>query len=394
MAVIQVNSEIAPLKKVMLHRPNEELLNLTPSNLQELLFDDIPDLEMAQKEHDEFAKTLQEAGIEVIYLEELMRETLASSNEVKQQFIKQYIAESGVVEKYQPYLNDHLNSLDEKQIVNKTIAGIKADELLLDEIDGDELVTKPMPNLYFTRDNFTCLGDDGVILYKMFSQTRRRETIYGEYIFNYHPSYKGVKIYSGRDKPYHMEGGDVIILSEHSLAIGVSQRTKFEAIEQFAKELFVESKFDSILAVTIPSVRTCMHLDTVLNRIDYDKFVIYPGILEGLTLKKLVKGDNGEVIIEEVNDTLASTLSEIMGVSEVKFIKCGGDNKITSEREQWSDGANTLCIAPGKVIVYDRNRITNQLLKDAGIEVITIPSSELSRGRGGPRCMSMPFWRG
>ena len=240
---INVYSEIKPLKKVLLHRPGNELLNLTPDSLERLLFDDIPFLEKAQIEHDNFAKVLKENGVEVYYLENLMAEALDTSDEVKEKFVKQFIDEAGITSyKYKKVVYDYLisytNNLD---LVLKTMEGIKLNELysmkrdvehsLVDFVSEDsKFLADPMPNLYFTRDNFASIGK-GISLNRMYSVTRNRESIYAEYIFNYHPEFQGnVTKYYGRTEPYHIEGGDILVLNNHTLAIGISQRTEPEAI--------------------------------------------------------------------------------------------------------------------------------------------------------------------
>ncbi len=409
---INVNSEIKPLKKVLLHRPGNELLNLTPDSLTRLLFDDIPYLKKAQEEHDEFAKILTDNGIVVVYLEDLMAETLDLNPSIKEKFIKQFIYEAGIkTPKYNKVVFEYLNTYsDNKDLVLKTMEGININELNAMERDVEhslvDLITEeskfladPMPNLIFTRDPFASMGN-GVCLNKMYSVTRNRETIYAEYIFNYHPDYKdSVKKYYDRYNPYHIEGGDVLLLNETTLAIGISQRTQAESIELLANNLFKDntSKISKILAFSIPNCRAFMHLDTVFTQVDYDKFTYHPGIMDTLEVYEITA--NEEIVDEEdtinvkkINDSLENILESALN-KDITLIPCGAEDRITSEREQWNDASNTLCIAPGVVVVYDRNNITNALLKRAGLKVLEMPGSELSRGRGGPRCMSMPLYR-
>ena len=216
-------------------------------------------------------------------------------------------------------------------------------------------------------------------------------------VIKYHSDYKEkVPVYYKRNDLFHIEGGDILNLNEHVIAVGISQRTTPEAIETLARRIFADknAKIDTVLAMDIPNVRSFMHLDTVLTQVDYDKFTVYPGILGSLRMFELRKGDKkDELRVCELQNNLADVLAEYLGCDSVHLIHCGGKDKVASAREQWNDGSNTLCIEPGKVVVYDRNDITNQILRRHGIEVLEIPSSELSRGRGGPRCMSMPLLR-
>ena len=405
-AAINVKSEIKPLKKVLLHRPGNELLNLTPDTLERLLFDDIPFLEVAQAEHDAFAQVLRDNGVEVVYLEDLMAEVLDLSEEIRDEFLKQWIKEAGVVtEKWTKKLYDFMIEYaggDNKKLVLKSMEGIKLNEVryskedsLVDYMTDDtELVADPMPNLYFTRDPFACIGN-GVSLNRMYSVTRNRETIYGEYIFKYHPDFRGqVDKYFDRYADFHIEGGDILNLTDKVLAIGISQRTQPDAIERLARKVFHDEKatIETILAFDIPSSRAFMHLDTVFTQIDYDKFTIHPGILGPLVVYEITKDGDGHKVTKVETD-LESILEKHLGVEKVTLIKCGGEDRIAAEREQWNDGSNTLCIAPGVVVVYERNTVTNALLKEMGVKCLSIPSAELSRGRGGPRCMSMPLVR-
>lgn len=403
---IHVTSEIKPLKKVLLHRPGRELLNLTPDTLQELLFDDIPFLKVAQEEHDAFAKVLRDNGVEVVYLEDLMAEVLDLDPAIREKFLKQFIVEGGIrTNKYQRIIYDYLDQIkDNKTLVLKTMEGINVNELkrdiensLVDLVSEEsKMVLAPMPNLYFTRDPFASVGE-GVTLNRMYSVTRNRETIYAEYIFNYHPDFKGmVEKWYDRYDSFHIEGGDVLNLTENTLAVGISQRTEPDAIDGLAKNIFnnPKSKITKILAFNIPNSRAFMHLDTVFTQIDVDKFTIHPGILGPLEVFEITKGDNPEEVkVKKIESDLESILEDALGIEKVTLIKCGGEDRIAAEREQWNDGSNTLCIAPGVIVVYERNDVTNALLKEYGLTVLTIPSAELSRGRGGPRCMSMPLWR-
>lgn len=405
---IHVTSEIKPLKKVLLHRPGRELLNLTPNTLEELLFDDIPYLKVAEEEHDAFSQVLRDHGVEVVYLEDLMAQVLDLGADIREYFLRQFIAEAGIrATKYHDIIYDFLNSIQSsKELVLKTMEGVYLNELkrephhiansLVDLVRGDyRIVVNPMPNLYFTRDPFESIGT-GVGINRMFSPTRCRETIYADYIFKYHPDYRDVEHYYDRMNPFRIEGGDVLNLNSNTLAIGISQRTEPDAIERMAKNIFKSktATIRTILAIRIPETRAFMHLDTVLTQIDVDKFMVHPGIFGPMEVFMITPSErDGEVRISRRNETLDHIFAEVLGVEKVTLIKCGGGDRITAEREQWNDGSNTLCIAPGVVVVYERNNVTNAILRDNGLTVLEIPSSELSRGRGGPRCMSMPLWR-
>ena len=404
MAGVNVKSEIMPLKKVLLHRPGDELLNLTPNTLEELLFDDIPFLKVAQEEHDAFAEILRNEGVEVVYLEDLMAEVLDTYPELREKFLKQWIFEAGIrTERYQKIIYDYINDKypTNKEMVLKTMAGINLQELHTDKSnslvdlvsDTSKLVCAPMPNLYFTRDPFAMIGN-GVSINRMYAHTRNRETIYGDYIFRYHPDFAGTPTYYDRNDTFHIEGGDILNINDHVLAIGISQRTEPDAIDQLAHNVFSDetSTIDTILAFNIPVSRAFMHLDTVFTQIDYDKFTIHPGIMGPLTVFEITPDGKGGTKIRERDEDLESILTEYVG-QPVQLIPCGGGDRIAAEREQWNDGSNTLCVRPGTVVVYQRNNVTNDVLYKNGINCLVMPSAELSRGRGGPRCMSMPAWR-
>ena len=404
---ICIRSEIAPLKKVLLHRPGRELLQITPDRLSELLFDDIPYLRVAQEEHDAFAGILRDNGAEVVYLEDLMTEVLDAHPDLLRPFLYQWLEEGNIkTKRWQDKLYDYLTeSYSGKALVEKTMEGITLSEVggaskysLQDMIaPPDDLIVDPMPNLYFQRDPFASVGT-GILLNRMHFPTRRRETIYADYIFNYHPDYKGiVKRYYGRNLHASIEGGDVLNLTADTLAIGISERTSPDAIEVAAQNLFSDPdcQVRRILAFDIPNSRAFMHLDTVFTQIDTDKYTVHPGILGSLTVYEITQNrkNHKELKIKRIDSSLEKILERYTHVDGIKLIKCGGDDLIAAAREQWNDGSNTLCVAPGKIVVYQRNEVTNEMLRREGITVLEMPSAELSRGRGGPRCMSMPLIR-
>lgn len=399
---LNINSEIGELKQVLLHRPGKELENLTPRWLNVLLFDDIPWLDKAQEEHDAFAKIFRDAGVDVLYLVDLVQETLDQDPTLKDQFIKQFIVEANITsESMKKIVYDYLTALDStKLMIETTMAGIRKTDIpdfskrtLSDFIRDYPFVTDPMPNLYFTRDPFAVVGK-GVALSKMYSQTRSRETIYGEYIFKYHSIYRDVELYYNRNQQASLEGGDILVLSDEVIAVGVSERTHPTAIEKLAKNLFYhfDTNVKTVLAFDIPKKRAFMHLDTVFTQVDKDKFLVHNDLHRTIHAYAITKEKDEKLHVKPIEDQLDVILSNYLN-EDIKLIPCGGNDSVAGDREQWNDGANTIVIRPGEVIVYERNHITNGLLKSMGVKVHQMPSSELSRGRGGPRCMSMPFIR-
>jgi arginine deiminase len=399
---INVYSEIGKLKTVVLHRPGHELENLTPDILERLLFDDIPYLKVAQQEHDAFAKTLRDNGVEVLYIKDMVVEALQHHPEVRSNFINQFIEESRVASRtIKNALYEYLNKLDAEELVCKMIEGVRKSEVhihsphhIMDFLEDEyPFYTDPMPNILFQRDPFASIGD-GVAINNMMTDARQRETLLSEYMFNYHPRFENELIpqYKKRTTRYKSEGGDMLVLNRKTIAIGISKRTDPRAIEALAKNLFdANTSFETILAFNIPKTRAFMHLDTVFTQVDYGTFTIHPGIMKELTIFEVIKYKD-EFKVTKVITTLEEILEKHLK-RPVKLINIGGSDHINAGREQWNDGANTLAIAPGVVIVYERNHITNEILRSEGIKVLEIPSSELSRGRGGPRCMSMPLYR-
>lgn len=394
---IKVFNEVGKLKKVMLHRPFDELLNLVPEVLEELLFDDIPGYHESQKEHDEFAEIFRSEGVEVVYLVDLITEALNTDENVKEEFVEQFLKESACSSDLFSDLKEYLLGLETKEMIIRTMSGLthKQCENLGIDLHGDNglYVLYPMPNLYFTRDSFASIGD-GVSINHMKSQTRYRETIYGQYIFKHHPEYKDTKEWYDRDEKYTVEGGDIIVISDELILIGNSQRTDGEGIELIAKNILSDesNNFKYILELNIDKKRAFMHLDTVMTQLDENSFLIHPEILENMKINVLTN-EQGNITKESLDFTLEEALKKYMNIDNVNFYYCGGDDKIASKREQWSDGSNVVTLAPGKVIAYKRNFITNKILKDAGFTVLELDASNLSMGRGGPRCMSMPLER-
>ena len=394
-------SEIGKLNKVLLHRIGDEIEGLVPDNFERLLFDDIPYLKVAQQEHDKFADVLRENDVEVIYYVDETVKALRD-RKVRERFVKEFVSESDIhSDAVKEALEEYLMSMSVKDMVEKTISGVKKSELsvkstsLADYISsGYPYYTDPMPNLYFTRDQGACVGD-GVSIHRMSTAARRREALLLKYMFRYDSSFapEGTNIWYDYDQAYSMEGGDVLVLSDEIVAIGLSQRTTVAGIEQFARNILNKSSFRKILVFDIPKCRAFMHLDTVFTMVDFDKFTIHPEIEGPLQLFEITLDREGNAHFSSIQDELANILKNELGLPAVDLIRCGGDVAQAAQRVQWNNGSNKLAIAPVVVVTYERNYVTNDLLDKKGIKVLTIPSSELSRGRGGPRCMSCPVNR-
>ncbi|MBR3199950.1 MAG: arginine deiminase [Mogibacterium sp.] len=395
-------SEIGRLNKVLLHRIGSEVDGLVPDNFARLLFDDIPYLKVAQQEHDRFAEILRNNGVEVVYYVDEVARAIENPG-IKDRFIREMLDQTsfssrGVKEAIYAYLI----VMKPHQLVEKVISGIRKADLtdykpktLAEKIDeAYPFYMDPMPNMYFTRDQGACVGS-GISIHHMSTATRRRESLLLRYMYEFNSDFApaGTDKWYDYDDPYSLEGGDILVLSKDIAAIGLSERTTAAGIETFARNLLTGSDFRKVLVFNIPKKRAFMHLDTVFTMVDYDKFSIHPEIEGPLQLYELSLGAGGEIVLDSMTEDLATILAKELGLPAVKLIRCGGDDVMAAQREQWNDGSNTLCIAPGKVITYERNYVTNDLLDRNGIEVLTMPSSELSRGRGGPRCMSCPVNR-
>lgn len=397
---VNLRSEIGRLNTVMLHRPGIEVQQLIPDYLEKMLSEDTPHVPTAQCEHDEFAEVLRTHGVEVLYLEDLFVKVMEDER-LKRQFIEDYLVAGEVqAESLKEVIREYLAPMTAKELFFQVSKGIMRRDLEdwtpkpLPLLVKDEypFFTDPVSSMYFTRDISICIGN-GMIVSSMSMPFRRRETLLMKYIHDYHPLFKEVPLWYNNSLGYSIEGGDCLVLSDKVMAIGYSQRTSLGAIEYVAGRL-LRNGYERIIVFNLPKTRKYMHLDVICTMIDYDKFLTAPQVYEGafdvyeLTLKK-----DGTLYANCMNESLEEVFKRALGLSAVEFIKVGGGDPLTAAREHWNMGSNSLTIAPGEVITYDRNDITNDMLVKRGIKVHTIPGSELSKGRGGPRCMSMPINR-
>ncbi|GAA2636143.1 arginine deiminase [Paractinoplanes durhamensis] len=390
-----VDSEVSPLRTVLLHRPGAELARLTPRNNDSLLFDGIPWVGRAQEEHDRFAGALRERGVEVLYLAELLAETLAVA-EARDELTRAVLDDRRLGDTLRDSVGRYLADQDPRRLADVLMAGLAHKELkpgpaglVYELMDDHDFIIDPLPNLLFTRDSSVWVRDQ-VAVTSLAMPARARETTLTRAIYRYHPRFAGVQLLYDPALE-HVEGGDVLVLAPDVLAIGVGERTTPAGAERLARRVFAAGLASTILVVPIAQERATMHLDTVCTMVDVDAVVMYPNVAHSLRAYT-VKPDAGGEPRALAPRPFLEAAAEAMGIERLRVIDTGLD-PVTAEREQWDDGNNTLAIAPRLCVAYERNIETNAQLERAGIEVVRISGSELGSGRGGPRCMSCPVER-
>jgi arginine deiminase len=401
----RVDSEVGVLREVILHRPGLELKRLTPGNKDRLLFDDVLWVARAQEEHDRFAALLRERGITVYLFGELLRTTLDIPDARK--YVLDRIFDDRV---YGPLAIDALrncfDAMDPDTLTDHLVGGITKREVLdripeprsiaFHVLDADDFVLEPLPNHLYTRDTSAWLYG-GVAINSMRKKARMRETVHYEAVYRWHPLFAGAgyAVWSAGavNGPATTEGGDMLVLGGGAVLIGLSERTTPQGVERLARQLFAGGEVDRIVALRMPQARAFMHLDTVLTMVDPETFTQYAGLgmLPAYTIRP---GDTEKELdlVDHPPEDMHRAIAEALGLPAIRVLTPVQDVH-SAEREQWDDGCNTLAVAPGVVVTYERTVTTNRFLRQGGIEVLDIPGGELGRGRGGPRCMSCPVLR-
>ena len=396
------DTEVGVLRTVMLHRPGPELKRLTPRNNDSLLFDGIPWVDRAQDEHDAFSQALRDRDVEVLYLTDLLVETLAQED-ARKTAISQLTASLRIGDTVRDYLVGALSDHPPEELALIMTAGLRNDEMsgvrsiVTSLMAHDDFLIDPLPNLLFTRDSSVWLRDR-VAVTSLAMPARVRETQLTDLIYGQHPRFAGTSRMHGGHLE-HVEGGDVLQLASGVIAVGVGERTTPAGFERFAGQLFDHGLVHTVLAVPIAQERATMHLDTVVTMVDIDKVVMYPNVADTLQAYTVTNpagrsADGGRSARLEVSgpEPFFTAASRAMGIERLELIDTGLD-PVTAEREQWDDGNNTLAISPRVAVAYERNVETNARLEANGIEVVALHGSELGSGRGGPRCMSCPVTR-